>query len=105
MYLSQSEFDLLQQLDSVSLAKTRWHWPTGTHTLAVDRFEGRLEGLILAEVELREDEARLPALGLAVVDVTDEDRFSGGRLAQLSAEEAVALLGWVDEIVRRGGRR
>jgi CYTH domain-containing protein len=105
MYLSQSEFELLQQLEGASLSKTRWHWPTGAHTLAVDRFEGRLEGLILAEVELRDDEARLPALGLAVVDVTDEDQFSGGRLAHLSVEEAAALLASVNGLVRRGERR
>ncbi len=64
-----------------------------------------MEGLILAEVELREDEALLPALGLAVVDVTNEDRFSGGHLAQLSVDDAVALLSSVAELVRRAGRR
>ena len=105
MYLSEHEFDLLRQLTGTSVHKTRWHWPTGAHTLAVDRFEGRLEGLILAEVELRADEALLPALGLAVVDVTNEDRFTGGHLAQLSLDDAAALLSSVAELVRLAGRR
>ena len=73
--------------------------------LSVDQFEGNLDGLVLAEVELREDAARLPALGLAVADVTSEDRFSGVRLAHLSVEEAALLLASVDELVRHGGRR
>jgi CYTH domain-containing protein len=103
MYLTEHEWDLLAQLGGASLHKTRWHWPTGGHTLAVDRFGAALEGLVLAEVELREDEALLPALGLAVADVTHEDRFSGGSLAQLSDEEAAALLASVDALVRRSG--
>jgi CYTH domain-containing protein len=104
MYLSEHEFELLGQLMGVTLHKTRWHWPTGHHTLAVDQFEGSLAGMVLAEVELRDDEALLPALGLAVADVTNEDRFSGGRLAQLSVDGAAALLDAVAELVRLGGR-
>jgi CYTH domain-containing protein len=105
MYLREHEFDLLGQLEGATLDKTRWQWPTGDHVLSVDQFEGNLDGLVLAEVELREDEARLPALGLAVADVTSEDRFSGVRLAHLSVEEAALLLASVDELVRHGGRR
>lgn len=105
MYLSEHEFELLGQLEGASLRKTRWHWSTGDHTLSVDQFEGSLEGLVLGEVELRDDEALLPALGLCIADVTDEDRFSGGRLAHLSGEAARLLLASVDELVRHGGRR
>jgi len=104
MYLSKHEFELLEQLGGASLHKSRWHWPTGDHLLSVDVFEGSLDGLILAEVELGEDDPLLPALGLAMVDVTGEDRFSGGRLAQLSTEEAADLLSGVAELVRLGGR-
>jgi CYTH domain-containing protein len=104
MYLSEHEFELLGQLGGVALHKTRWQWPTGDHTLSVDQFKGSLEGMVLAEVELRDDEALLPALGLAVVDVTSEDRFSGGRLAHLNVEEARSLLDSVAELVRLGGR-
>ena len=93
------------QLGGAILDKTRWRWPTGDHVISVDQFEGRLDGLVLAEVELRDDEARLPALGLAIADVSDEDRFSGGRPAHLSVEVAASLLASVDELVHRGGRR
>jgi CYTH domain-containing protein len=104
MYLTEHEFELLGQLGGASLHKTRWQWPTGDHVLSVDVFEDNLDGLILAEVELRDHHPLLPALGLAVVDVTHEDRFSGGCLAQLSNEEAAALLASVAEFVRLGGR-
>jgi CYTH domain-containing protein len=104
MYLSEHEFELLGRLGGASLHKTRWQWPTGDHLLSVDVFEDDLDGLILAEVELRDHDPLLPALGLAVVDVTQEDRFSGGCLALLSKEEAAALLASVNELVRLGRR-
>src|ERR1700723_2133466 len=104
MYLSEHEFELLEKLGGASLHKTRWQWPTGNHLLSVDVFEDNLDGLILAEVELRDHDPLLPALGLAVVDVTHEDRFSGGCLAQLSNEEAAALLASGEELVRLGRR-
>lgn len=104
MYLSEHEFQLLEQLGGASLHKTRWQWPTGDHVLSVDVFGDSLDGLTLAEVELREHDPLLPALELAVVDVTDEDRFSGGCLAQLSDEDAAALLASVAELIRLGRR-
>jgi CYTH domain-containing protein len=104
IYLSEHEFELLGQVGGASLHKTRWHWPTGNRLLTVDVFEDDLDGLILAEVELREHHPLLPAPELAVVDVTHEDRFSGGRLAQLSTDEAAALLASVAELVRLAGR-
>ena len=103
MYLSEHEFDLLGQLAGASLHKTRWHWPTSDHLLSVDVFRGGLDGLILAEVELGEHDPLLPALGLSVADVTGEDRFSGGSLAQLSVAEAAALMHAVEHLVRPGG--
>jgi CYTH domain-containing protein len=103
IYLSEHEFELFGQLGGASLHKTRWKWPTGAHLLSVDVFQDNLDGLILAEVELREHDPLLPAPGLAVVDVSDEDRFSGGCLAQLSDEESAVLLASVSELVRLGG--
>ena len=105
MYLTEHEFELLGQLGGASLSKTRWQWPTGDHTLSVDQFKGSLDGLILAEVELGAHDALLPTLGLAIADVTAEDRFSGGRLAELSPDDAAALLASVAELVRLAGRR
>ncbi len=92
LYLSQNEFDSFGRLQGASLDKIRWHWPVGDRAFSVDQFSGSLGGLILAEVELTEDEAFLNAPALSVADVTHEDRFSGGYLAHLTTKEAAALL-------------
>jgi CYTH domain-containing protein len=101
MYLSQREFEFLRTLGGTSLRKTRWQWSPGRRTLSVDQFHGSIEGLVLVEVELTLDEPYLDDPPYAVNDVTDEDRFSGGRLAGLSAAEAEALLADAAELAHR----
>lgn len=105
LYLTLEEFELLAQLEAAPLHKVRHWWPVGGRELGVDEFRGSLEGLVLAEVELRADEALLPAPPLAVADVTQDDRFSGGRLARLSPEGAAALLADVAALVRQNDPR
>ena len=61
-------------------------------TLAVDQFHGHLSGLLLAEVELGIDEARMPSPHFAALGVTNDDRFSGGALAFASDEALSDLL-------------
>lgn len=87
LYLTEQEYQRLAVLPAAVLDKTRWLVPHGAATFAVDEFEGRLRGLVLAEIELPEAEppgpgpvpAELPAwLGR---EVTFEDRYSGGTLA------------------------
>jgi hypothetical protein len=104
MYLTKDEFDLLDQLEGASLHKTRWKWSSGDDVLSVDEFAGHLRGLVLAEIELTDDESRHAAPPLALADVTGEDRFSGGRLAHLSVGEAGKLQESISEIAREGGK-
>ena len=92
MYLSQSEFELLGQVQGAALSKTRWHWTVGDCVFSVNQFGERLRGLIVAEVELASDGVGQSAPPLNVAEVTDDDRFSGGRLASLTRPEAEALL-------------
>lgn len=92
IYLAEHEYDLLASLEGAPLRKTRWHWVWADRRLSVDVFHAELAGLILAEVELEPDE---PLLGLpsdALVDVTRDDRFSGGALAWLAEEGARRLV-------------
>jgi CYTH domain-containing protein len=103
LYLSQYEFDSLSRLEGASLDKIRWHWPTRDRVLSVDQFDGTLAGLILAEVELSEDDPFLDAPTFSVADVTHEDRFSGGHLAHLTTDEAAALLAHVVALIRERG--
>ncbi len=59
----------------------------------IDQFQGRLDGLVLAEVELGPEAARLAPPPFVVRDVTNDDRFSGGALAFASDPAIVELLG------------
>ena len=49
-------------------------------------------GLVLAEVELRDDEDRLPMPDGVAADVTDDDRFSGAALSRCSAVRLWSML-------------
>jgi CYTH domain-containing protein len=92
MYLTEPEFELMTQLEGAVLVKTRSHWTLGDTTLSVDQFGGSLEGLVLAELELTTEDADPSPPPLAVADVTEDDRFSGGRLALVTPREAKDLL-------------
>jgi CYTH domain-containing protein len=98
IYLSEQEYLALVDLDARVLTKTRWHWKFSGRSLAADDFHGPLSGLVLAEVELGPDEERLASPPGSIIEVTDDDRFSGGSLAALSAEEAEDLLRLVVQI-------
>jgi CYTH domain-containing protein len=105
MYLSEQEYLALVDLDARVLRKTRWHWEFSGRSMAADDFHGPLSGLVLAEVELDLDDERLASPPGSIVEVTDDDRFSGGALAARSGQEAEDLLGLVDQtkasVVRR----
>jgi hypothetical protein len=92
MYLSESEYGSVARLGGAEIRKTRWRWMPGDGPLVVDVFEGPLAGLVLAEVELGPDEARRQPPPLVVADVTNDDRFSGGRLAPITPAQLTALL-------------
>ncbi len=84
IYLDEAEFALLAGLPGRVLRKTRHHLaPEGGVELAVDVFEGRLAGLILAEAEFPSAEAMaaFPGPAFAVREVTDDTRYSGGWLS------------------------
>jgi CYTH domain-containing protein len=87
-YLSQAEYDLLASLPAAVLSKTRSSVPP----LGVDVFDGPLEGLVLAEAEFDGDEEALAFVPPAecVAEVTDDVRFTGGRLVRASRRELSA---------------
>jgi CYTH domain-containing protein len=95
MYLTEAEFELLRQEGGADLRKTRWRWTVGGSELSVDVFDGHLEGLVLAEIELAVDSDDMPSPSQSIAEVTEDDRFSGGHLAQMTPSEARALLNLV----------
>jgi CYTH domain-containing protein len=95
MYLSEAEYLLLSGLGGASLHKTRWRWPPPAESMAIDEFHGPLAGLVMAELEIEPGAAPVDPPLLALMEVTDDDRFSGGALAGLNAEAAAALVAYV----------
>ena len=91
-YLSAKEYEVFLALPATELAKTRWQSHLAGRPTSVDVFHGELDGLVLAEVELREDEDRLPMPEGVSADVTDDDRFSGGALSRCSADRLRSAL-------------
>ncbi|MGW4913749.1 hypothetical protein [Streptomyces sp. NPDC004270] len=91
-YLSPTEYDLLASLPAAVLSKTRFSVPP----LGVDVFDGPLRGLVLAEAEFTTDEEAQSFVppSECVAEVTDDARFTGGRLVETSRQE---LLGWLAE--------
>jgi CYTH domain-containing protein len=91
-YLSRAEHDLLATLPAALLTKTRHSIPP----LGVDVFDPPLHGLVLAEAEFdtaSEAHAFAPP-DYVIAEVTDDPRFTGGRLARASRSE---LLSWLGE--------
>jgi CYTH domain-containing protein len=110
IYLSPEEFDVLRVLPGRELCKTRWRSPYAGGRLVVDELTGSVAGLVLAELELRPGESPVE-LDLPAVDVSEDDRFSGGQLAGISATDASLLLSDAAALLRttsevdRGFRR
>lgn len=86
IYLSEEEFAVLAAaLTGVRIKKLRHKLqPLPGVVLAVDAFQGELDGLILAEAEFETPEllAAFPMPDFATREVTDDPRFTGGRLAE-----------------------
>jgi len=94
-YLSEAEYVLLvSTLPSDRLEKRRFHFHPGTLPMSIDQFQGPLDGLVLAEVDFgpRGDPASLLMPSFALAEVTDDERFTGGRLALTTSSQVKALL-------------
>jgi CYTH domain-containing protein len=91
-YLSAAEYDLLATLPAEVLSKRRLSVPP----LSIDVFDPPWHGLVIADAEFSTDEAAqsFPEPPEAVVELTDDARFTGGSLARTSRHH---LLAWLAE--------
>jgi CYTH domain-containing protein len=83
IYLQPEEFALLASLPGQVIRKMRHRLALRDgQQLSVDRFEGELAGLILAEAEFETAEAlaAFPDPDFAIREVTQDTRYSGGWL-------------------------
>ncbi len=88
VYLSQAEYTLFAALEARILQKTRYPYTLQNHSLSIDVFEDRHQGLILAEMELehKAEAGKLDLLSLGLKDVTADPFFTGGSLAMMTDE-------------------
>ena len=85
MYLTQDVFSVFEQLPALALSKTRHSIPP----FGIDVFQGKLEGLILAEAEF-DSAAGADALIVPPFisrEVSNDDRFTGGHLARMTRHD------------------
>src|SRR6266508_1910976 len=89
IYLTEAEYNILESLEAKILQKKRYPYTMQNYSLSIDVFEGRHQGLILAEIELEKkaeaDAFVLPSFVLK--DVTDDPFFTGGNLVTMTNEE------------------
>ena len=86
VYLSEDEYAVLAALPARELVKRRLSVPP----LGYDVFDGPLTGLVLAEAEFLDDEhAAALAVPAGLVEVTADERFTGGRLVATDPAEVL----------------
>lgn len=95
-YVSESEYVFLVStlLPSHRLEKRRFRFHGGTIPMAIDQFQGDLEGLVLAEVDFgpNGDPSSLTMPSFALAEVTDDERFTGACLAVTTCPQLKKLL-------------
>lgn len=98
-YLTALEAEVLSTVfNSNEIRKNRYPFEFEGRKFSIDMFLGDLFGLVLAEVSFETDEEldQFPKPPFALVDVTNEELFTGGHLCELTFSEVRA------EIAERG---
>lgn len=73
--------ELLKECDGRTITKNRYRVQIGKHIWEIDEFRGRLDGLWLAEVELRCRNETFESPGWLVTEVTSNSSFQNASLA------------------------
>jgi CYTH domain-containing protein len=85
-YLNALESEVLSVFDANEIRKNRYYFEFEGRKFSVDMFLGDLFGLVLAEVSFETDEEldSFPKPPFALIDVTNDPLFSGGRLCEMT---------------------
>jgi len=85
-YLNALEAEVLSVFDTNEIRKNRYHFEFEGRKFSADMFLGDLFGLVLAEVGFETDEEldNYPKPPFALIEVTNEPLFTGGRLCELT---------------------
>ncbi|WP_445193028.1 hypothetical protein ACT009_03705 [Sphingomonas sp. Tas61C01] len=82
-YLTDAEYSLFATMPGLPIEKVRYRVVEGSDVFGIDRFEGALAGLLMAEIEC-EDAKTLAAVTVpawVTREVTNDAAYQGGSLA------------------------
>jgi CYTH domain-containing protein len=93
-YLNALEAEVFASYNTNEIRKNRYPFEFEGRKFSVDMFLGDLFGLVLAEVSFETDEEldNFPKPPFALVDVTNEPLFSGGKLCELTFSDVRAAI-------------
>ena len=85
-YLNALEAEVLSVFDANEIRKNRYPFEFEGRKFSVDMFLGDLFGLVLAEVSFETDHEldNYPKPPFALIDVTNDPLFNGGRLCEMT---------------------
>ena len=85
-YLNALEAEVLSLFDTNEIRKNRYYFDFEGRKFSVDMFLGDLFGLVLAEVSFETDEEldNFPKPPFALLEVTNDLLFTGGRLCEMT---------------------
>ncbi len=94
IYLNEYEYEVFSVFEGNEVRKNRYPYEYEKREFGVDVFLGDLRSLVLAEAEFLSDEemTKFAMPAFAVADVSNDERFTGGRLALCSAVELRGML-------------
>jgi adenylate cyclase len=78
------------------ISKTRYLIPAGEHTFEVDVFEGQLQGLVVAEIEMSNENADIELPTWLGPEVSLDHTFANSTLACLDAQGISSLFNLVE---------
>lgn len=89
IYLSPEEYEVLSVFEGNEIRKNRYRFEHEGRAYSIDIFLGALWGLILAETSFETDEEMrdFAPPSFVVMDVTEDELFTGGRLVELTADD------------------
>ncbi|HEX5876499.1 MAG TPA: hypothetical protein VFY60_17765 [Pyrinomonadaceae bacterium] len=93
-YLNALEAEVFASYNTNEIRKNRYPFEFEGRKFSVDMFLGDLFGLVLAEVSFETDEEldNFPKPPFALLDVTNDPLFTGGRLCELTFSEVRAAI-------------
>lgn len=78
----EDALEMMKTLTSKTLTKKRYEMPFGNHIWEVDVFEGKLEGLIIAEIELKSENEFFQQPDWVLEDVSADPQYYNSKLIE-----------------------